>query len=94
MSLKTVKANVKKILEDKRDCRDDYSILVLTYWVRHCKAKPDTTMKEMYYMNLTSTESITRASRNLQKVYENLRGKRYNHTEKLERDYKTEFAHV
>ncbi len=93
MQLRTVKKNVKYLLENNREIRDDYVKLVLQYWVRFDKAPKDATLSDIYKFNLTSTESITRASRNLQKNWGHLRGKRYNKTKQIEEEYKQEFKH-
>ena len=93
MSLQTVKKNVKKLLENNREIRDDYAKLVLMYWVKCDKIDPEMNLKQAYRQKLTSTESITRASRNLQKVYEHLRGFRYGKTAGAEEDFKTTFKH-
>ena len=93
MSLQTVKKNVKKLLENNREIRDDYAKLVLMYWVKCDKIDPEMNLKQAYRQKLTSTESITRASRNLQKVYSHLRGFRHGNTNAIEEDYKKEFKH-
>lgn len=93
--LGTVKKRVKALLAKNAVLRDDYTKLILTYWALYDFPTTETPMSELYKMadSLTPTESITRASRNLQRDYEVLRGKRYGNTKEKETEYKQEFSH-
>ncbi len=95
MKLSKTKQRVKVLLTDYEALRDNYARLCIVYWSRYDKGiDHGSTLQDVFKCDLTSPESITRASRSLQKEYVDLRGKRYGNTDKLEEEYKNEFSRV
>lgn len=94
-NLATVKTNVEKLLIKYPKLRDDYTRLIFAYWQSYNNMEPTTSMGRLYTdsKSLTPTESITRASRNLQRDNPELRGNRYGKTKDIEEDYKDNFSH-
>jgi|TARA_Y100000310_G_scaffold162046_1_gene161980 hypothetical protein len=93
MKLGKTKQRVKVLLTDYSNLRDDYAKLCVVYWSRYDKGiDHGSTLQDVFKCDLTSPESITRASRSLQKEFVDLRGSRYGKTEKLEEEYKEEFS--
>jgi len=94
-NLSTVKTNVEKLLIRYPKLRDDYTRLIFAYWQTYNSVDSTFSMGRLYNDSntLTPTESITRASRNLQRDNPELRGNRYGNTKEIEEDYKENFSH-
>lgn len=95
-NLGTVKKNVEKLLINYPALRDNYTKLIFAYWRTYNSIEKTVTIGQLYSVSdkLTPTESITRASRNLQRDNESLRGNRFGKTKEIEEDYKENFSHT
>lgn len=81
VDLKSVKAKVKKFLEDVPETRDNDELLMLNMWAYH---QPDITKVSFLEFaqrfkagNMINTESIRRSRIALQRKHPELRGKLY-----------------
>lgn len=87
MNLLRIKDSVKEILTRNEGCRESDTKLVANLWYHHLKKLHPNDFKTLSAMQLLemvskgtlpSADSITRCSRKLQEVNEELRGKNYN----------------
>ena len=69
-----IESKVMKILIDEPETRDSYYLLLASFWLKELAGNIERLFDALKNGDITTPESITRASRKIQEVHVNLRG--------------------